>query len=361
MNLSLIAGFREPPLAWAVVFILSLLLALLSKIILKYLAFQLKRYTSQTKAHWDKAVPELLLLTRSSIFFIWSFNILAKPLYQPAFVSRTLHIVMVLATTVQLMLWGLRILRYWHRSRLVPRIQHDRSSAAALSMFYTAAKAILVLTFALIGLSHLGVNISALLTGLGIGGIAVALAAQNILGDLLASLSIILDKPFEVGDFIISGSELGTVEYIGIKTTRIRSLSGEQIILSNKDLLESRVRNFQRLERRRSNPKFSVALSTPPELLERIPLWVEQIVKSHDLLQFDFCALIGVTPNSFDFESAFFVSIPDYPKFLTMQQKVLLAIVTKLEAEDVDLAVPTQKMWVEKSDDQDRATSALSN
>lgn len=361
MDLSLLRGLQEPPLVWAVIFLVSLIATMLFKAALKFGAAQLKRYTNRTSSHWINAAPELMLLTRSYVLFIWSFNLLAASLYQPPFVARLLHLAVVVATTLQLILWGLRLLRFWHRSRLLPRIEHDRSSAAALSMFYTGAKATLVLTFLLIGLSHLGVNISALLTGLGIGGIAVALAAQNILGDLLASLSIILDKPFVVGDFIISGSELGTVEHIGIKTTRIRSLTGEQIILSNKDLLESRVRNFQRLERRRSNPKFSVALNTSPELLEQIPHWVEAIVKSHDLLQFDFCAMTGVTPNSFDFELAFFVNGPEYPKFLAMQQKVLLEIVERLEAQDIDLAVPTQKMWVEEPDHQARATSAFSN
>ncbi len=362
MSLSFWQNLREPPLAWMTVLLLALAATFVLRLALKHAAKRIQIFTDRTSSHWDNAIPDLLLRTKPWVLFVWSFGLLAQSLYQPEFLAQVLHIALVAASTVQLTIWGLRILYYWHQSRLIPRIQNDRSSAAALSMFYTAMKAALVLAFVLVGLSHIGVNISAFLTGLGIGGIAVALAAQNILGDLLASLSIILDKPFVVGDFIVSGNELGTVEYIGIKTTRIRSLSGEQIVLSNKDLLESRVRNFQRLERRRSAQKFSVPLSTPPETLEQIPRWVEDIVKSHDLLQFDTCALIGITTASFDFEMVFFVSGSDWARFLALQQKVLVETVTRLQREGVSLAVPVQEMRLQQPlTNQNRERSAFSN
>ncbi len=199
MSISIWQILREPPLAWVAAFLLSIALAIFIKMALRYAARHIEKLTNRTRSHLDNAIPELILLTKSWILFVWGFSVLAQSLYQPQFIEKVLNFLVVTATTVQFVLWGLRLMHYWHQSRLIPRIEHDRSSAAALSMFYTAARAALVLTFVLIGLSHIGVNISALLTGLGIGGIAVALAAQNILGDLLASLSIILDKPFVVG------------------------------------------------------------------------------------------------------------------------------------------------------------------
>src|SRR5690606_19671212 len=143
-----------------------------------------------------------------------------------------------------------------------------------LGLIYVTVRVLFVVVLILIGLSNMGVDVAALVAGLGIGGIAIALAAQNVLGDLLASLSIVLDKPFTIGDFIVAGSEMGTVENIGVKTTRIRSLSGEELVFSNKDLLESRVRNYKRMWQRRVEQKFSVVHATDVEKLAQIPVWV---------------------------------------------------------------------------------------
>ena len=168
---------------------------------------------------------------------------------------------------MQVAIWGFYVIKNWRQIYLDQRVKKDPSSSAALGLLFTAVQVTFLIVLVLIGLSNLGVDITALLAGLGVGGIAVALAAQNILGDLLASLSIVLDKPFVVGDFIVAGSEKGTVEHIGIKTTRLRSLSGEELIFSNKDLLESRVQNFKRMWVRRVVQSFVVVYSTPPYFL----------------------------------------------------------------------------------------------
>ena len=136
-------------------------------------------------------------------------------------------------------------------------------------------------------LDNLGVNITALVASLGIGGIAVALAVQNILGDIFASLSIALDRPFAIGDFIVVGDVLGTVEYIGLKTTRIRSLSGEQIVFSNADLLKSRIRNYKRMTERRVVFGFGVVYQTPHDKLERIPAMVREVIEAQPKTRFD--------------------------------------------------------------------------
>lgn len=243
---------------------------------------------------------------------------------------------------------GAASLRNWKKSVLNKKIEHDPSSAAALGLFYTATQAVFIVVLILIGLSNLGINISALLAGLGVGGIAVALAAQNVLGDLLASLSIVLDKPFVVGDFIIAGTEMGTVEQIGIKTTRLRSLSGEEVVLSNKDLLESRIRNYKRMWQRRVVQKFRVIYSTPAPVLEQIPGWVKEIIGRYDKLRFDRCHFANYGASSLDFEFVFFVLDSDYNVFMDFQQKVLLDIFRKFAENGVEFAFPTQSIYVEK-------------
>jgi small-conductance mechanosensitive channel len=200
----------------------------------------------------------------------------------------------------------------------------------------------------LIGLSNLGVDITALIAGLGVGGIAVALAAQNVLGDLLASLSIVLDKPFVIGDFIVAGDYKGTVENIGIKTTRLRSLSGEEIVLSNKDLLESRIQNFKRMWRRRVVLKVGVIYSTTAEVLEKIPVWMKAIVTSEAKLDFDRCHFSGFGASSLDFEMVFFVNDSDYNLYMDIQQRVMLSIFKKFNEEKVEFAFPTQSLFIEK-------------
>jgi small-conductance mechanosensitive channel len=206
----------------------------------------------------------------------------------------------------------------------------------------------ILIAITLLALSNLGINIGAVIAGLGIGGIAVALAAQNVLGDLLASLSIVLDRPFVVGDFIVAGNERGTIEYIGIKTTRLRSLSGEEVVLSNKDLLESRIHNFKRMWRRRVVQKFGVVYSTPAHQLEMIPTWVKEIVTSKMQVQFDRCHFFEYADSSLNYELVFFVDNPEYNFFMDIQQSILIDIFKKFSSEKVSFAYPSQSLYIEK-------------
>src|SRR5271167_1786480 len=171
----------------------------------------------------------------------------------------------------------------------------------------------------LVALDNLGVNITALLAGLGVGGVAVALALQNVLGDLFASLSIALDKPFVVGDNLTIESYVGQVEHIGIKTTRLRSESGEQIILSNADLLKSRVRNFGRAQEQRALATIRVAYATPGEKLRSIPSLLESIVCEHANARFERCHLKTLGDSCLQFELSYFVQQPKINPLLDLQ------------------------------------------
>ena len=208
----------------------------------------------------------------------------------------------------------------------------------------TALQGLLVIALVLAALSNLGVNVGALLAGLGVGGIAVALAAQNVLGDLFGSLSIVLDKPFIVGDFIVVGNEAGTVENIGIKTTRVRSLSGEQLVFSNKDLLESRVKNFKRMWQRRVVLKFSVPYWTPLSKVKSIPGWIQHYIKEESLLTFERSHLASYDELGLTFETVFWVKDPDYNKYMDIQQTLMHKILERFAHEDVAFARPTRSL-----------------
>lgn len=171
----------------------------------------------------------------------------------------------------------------------------------------------------------------------GDGSVAVALAAQNILKDLLSSLSIILDKPFVVGDFIVIGNEMGTVEEIGTRSTKIRSLTGEQIIMTNRDLLDGRIRNFKRMHERRVVQTFSILSWASIEKIKRIPQWVKEFIEKEPKLRFDRCHLAQITDNSLKYEFVFWVKSADYNLFMDLQEKVLVQILDKLESENIAL------------------------
>ncbi len=193
----------------------------------------------------------------------------------------------------------------------------------------------------LLALDNLGVEIKPLLAGLGIGGIAVALAVQTVLGDLLASMSIALDKPFTVGDSLQVDDINGTVEHIGVKSTRLRSVSGEQVIISNADILKSRVRNNGRMRERRSAFVLNVPYGTEPDKLRAIPPAVREIVETQPRARFDRCHLLTFADWALRFEVVFYMTVPDYQAYADVQQAINLAIVEKFASLGVDFAQPT--------------------
>lgn len=322
--------------------------AVLIKLVSKGLAIYLRKFAKRTSSTWDDLGVDLLESFKGLVIFTILFFLLTRALKQSPAAHKVLLIWTVSAVVFQLGFWGLHVIRTWKEIVIQTKTEKDPSASAALGLLFTAVQGVFLIILVMIGLSNLGVDVTALIGGLGIGGIAVALAAQNVLGDLLASLSIVLDKPFVIGDFIVAGEQVGTVEDIGIKTTRLRSLSGEQLILSNKDLLESRLQNFKRMWVRRVVQKFGVVYSTPAEVLEKIPVWVREVIEAQAQLKFDRCHFASYGDSSLDFEFVFFVEDPTYNVFMDLQQTVLLGIFKKFAAENVDFAFPTRTLYLEK-------------
>src|SRR5687767_8539104 len=203
-------------------------------------------------------------------------------------------------------------------------------------------------------IDNLGYDITTLVAGLGIGGIAIALAAQAVLGDLFSYFVIFFDKPFEIGDFIIIGDKMGTVEYVGIKTTRIRALSGEQLIVSNTDLTNSRVQNYKRMETRRVVFSIGVLYETPAEKLKQIPRLIKEIIERQPGLTFDRVHFSSFESSNLKFEIVYFVASADYNLYMDKQQLINLAIFEEFEKENIEFAYPTQKINVDQSSKQKR-------
>ncbi|GLS06015.1 hypothetical protein GCM10007860_31800 [Chitiniphilus shinanonensis] len=266
----------------------------------------------------------------------------ANGLTLPAKVDSTLSIIALIAFIVQIALWANRALVQWFASETVRRRQVDAEAATAMTILGFLARLVLWTMILLIVLDQLGFNISGLIAGLGIGGVAVALAVQNILGDLFASLAIVLDKPFVVGDFIIVGDMMGSIERVGLKTTRVRSLSGEQLVFSNDDLLKSRIRNYQKLQERRVVFSVAVPYDTPRDKLERLPGLIRDIVTTREKVRIDRAHFQGIGNASFTFEVVYFVLSPDFNLYMDIQQAINLDLVSAFEREGLEFAVPVQ-------------------
>ncbi len=208
-------------------------------------------------------------------------------------------------------------------------------------------------------LDNLGFNISAVIAGLGVGGIAIALAAQAILGDLFGYFVIFFDRPFEIGDFIIVGDKVGAVEYIGIKTTRVRALGGEQLIFSNKDLTNSRIHNYKKMEKRRVVFKLGVVYQTKAAQLKEIPGVVKDIILSQPEVTFDRGHFASYGDFSLNFEFVYYVIGADYNKYMDTQQAINLKIFEEFEKRGIEFAYPTQTLFVSKDDGNQAVSSEI--
>jgi small-conductance mechanosensitive channel len=251
--------------------------------------------------------------------------------------EQTLHAAAEIAVFLQIALWASVAIDFW-LARQRRRMDHDPTSVALAGVLRFVAKLTLWALLLLMALDNLGVNVTALITGLGVGGVAVALALQNVLGDLLASLSIVLDKPFVLGDAITVDTLSGTVESIGLKTTRLRAVSGEQLIFANSDLLKSRIHNWKRLAERRVVLGFGVPYDTPPDAVERIPGMVRALVEAQDLTRFERAHLKGLGASSLDFEAVYWILTPDYGIYMDRQQAVNLGLLRAFEREGIRFA-----------------------
>ena len=252
-------------------------------------------------------------------------------------------IALKLATTLQVGLWSIGLVDYGVGKLAKGGGSADPARKMGVHVLGLIGRALVWVAVGLVVLSVVMQEaVTTLLTGLGVGGIAVALALQNVLGDLFASITILLDKPFVIGDSIVVGDFNGTVEHIGIKTTRLKSVNGEQLIMGNSDLAHSRIRNFKRLQERRSVFTIGVTYDTPREKLERIPSMLKEIIEKTKQVRFERAHFAKFGDWALIFEAAYFVQHPDYQSYMDAQQAVNFELLKRLEKEEIDFAYPTQ-------------------
>lgn len=245
----------------------------------------------------------------------------------------------IILLLIQLGIWGNALVARWVARYEERNRANNAAGVGTIRILSILARFGLYTLITLLILDNLpGVEITPLLAGLGIGGVAVALATQNILSDIFASLSIAIDKPFILGDFITVGDQSGTVEEIGLKTTRVRSISGEQLIFANNDLLNSRVRNFARMEQRRIVFGFRVSYDTTPEQLRTIPAMVRAIADEQADLRFDRAHLLRFDDIGLFYEVVYFVLTPEFGRYMDIQQAINLALAERFAAEGIGFA-----------------------
>lgn len=307
---------------------------------------RLASLAQKTRTTIDDVLAELSAKTK--FFFLATISIYAGSLALdlPPGVHDALEKTLVLVTLFQAAFWGTHVVSYLVHHYVQLEAQEEPGAATSSTALIFLGRLVLWSLLVMVALDNLGFDITALVTGLGIGGIAVALAIQNILGDLFASLSILLDKPFVVGDFVIVDQHLGSVEHIGLKTTRLRSLSGEQLIFSNSDLLSSRIRNFKRMYERRVVFSFGVTYQTPHEKLAAIPQMVQEIVEAQEPIRFDRAHFKEYGDSSLNFEVVYWVQKPDYNIYMNIQQKINLELYRRFQEEKIEFAYPTRTIFV---------------
>ena len=334
--------------SWLIGLGVSLGIFLLLLLIRRLIAGRLKRLVRRSKNQLDDIL--IPVVNQTKWFSMLALGLLAGSLALtlPGEIQTWFSRVMRLILTLQIGFWGTAIITLYIDRGVANRIEEDHGEdATTLDALGLIGKIALWVVLTLIILDNLDVEINSLVTSLGIGGIAVALAVQNILGDLFASLSITIDKPFAIGDFVVVDDFEGNVEEIGLKSTRIRSLSGEELVFSNTDLLNSRIRNYKRLEERRISFNIGVVYGTPAEKLKIIPGMVEEIISKHEDVRFERAHLKTLGDFAMEYTVVYHVLKPEYAAYLDIQQAVNLELYQRFEIERIEFAYPTQKLIVE--------------
>ncbi len=305
------------------------------------------RKLKKVVASTDNIIDDVLVTAVDSVrpYFYWfiAFYLATRTLNAYPLAHQTIYVLLVFAIVIQIVSVISVFIDYFAR-----KSAENESSVTALNAVKIMVKIVIWILGLLLILSNLGVDITSLVAGLGIGGVAIALAIQNILEDLFSSFAIYFDKPFEIGDSIEVGESKGTVEKIGVKTTRMRAYDGEEIVISNKELTSARIRNFKRLSERRVLCNFGLTYDTPNEKIEKIPAIIEEEVGKIEKARFERAHFITFGDSALNFEVVYFVESSDYTEYMDVNQAVNLKIKAAFEAEEIEMAFPTRTLLMKK-------------
>jgi small-conductance mechanosensitive channel len=337
----------NPVLKWGLAVITFLVTLTVLPIVRGFIAARRRSWTPSDRLQFHGAIElTTLLAARTSRVFLFAvaLYLASRHLTFPPPLERIITIVIVCLFWFQIGLWGMAAARFGIDQRRASSKDAEAMLTGSMDVILFCAALLIWGMATLLALDNLGVQIKPLLAGLGIGGIAIALAVQTVLSDVLASVSIALDKPFTVGDSLTIDAFQGTVEHIGVKSTRLRSLSGEQIVIANADIIKARVRNFGRMGDRRAVFTFGVNYDTPTQVLAAIPAEVRKIVEAQAETRFDRCHFLTYGDTALQFELVYFMTNPDFVKYADTQQAINLALLDRLRELKVQLAAPTRAL-----------------
>jgi small-conductance mechanosensitive channel len=323
---------------WAAALLIFLVTFTVLPIIRGFISAQRRRLRLKER-HGAYAALNLAtaLVEHTNQLFLWGLAVWlgSRDLTFPPRVEHGLTVVLVLLFWMQVAIWVMTAVRHAINIRRQRSATPDALLSSSMEVILFAVGILIWGFAALLALDSLGIQVQPLLAGLGITGIALALAVQTVLGDLLASMSIAFDKPFGLGDFLSIDDFAGRVEHIGVKSTRLRSINGEQIILGNADILKSRVRNFGRMAERRSLFVLDVHYETPVAALAAVPGAIREIIEATPNTRFDRCHLLRLTDRSLQFETVYFVTQPDFALFAAAQQSINLRILERFRTLEI--------------------------
>jgi small-conductance mechanosensitive channel len=337
----------NPVANWGLAVITFLVTLTVLPIVKGFIAARRRSWTPNDRLQFHSAIElTTLLVARTSRVFLFAIALFlaSRHLVFPPRLERVIEIVIVCLFWLQVGLWAMASVRFGIDQRRARSTGLDSILTGSMDIILFCTGMIIWAMVALLALDNLGVQIKPLLAGLGIGGIAIALAVQTVLSDVLASMSITLDRPFGVGDSLTIDNFQGTVEHIGIKSTRLRSISGEQIIIANADIIKARVRNFGRMGDRRAVFQFGVNYDTPTDVLAAIPAEVRKIVEAQPNTRFDRCHFLTYGDTALQFELVYFMTNSDFALYADTQQAINLALLDRLRELKVQLAAPTRAL-----------------
>lgn len=307
---------------------------------------RLKKWAAGTKTSWDEFILSIIEKSVLPLLYISTVYFALQALTFGDRITNVFHVAYMMAITF----YVVKIIIAAFRKFVFSFIQRDEDSdskekqAGGLIAIVNIIIWILGVVFLI---DNMGYNVTTIVAGLGVGGIAIALAAQAVLGDLFSYFVIFFDRPFEIGDFVVIGDDNGIIEYIGIKTTRIRTLNGEQLVCSNTDLTNSRLHNFKRMQRRRIVFSLGVTYQATATQLAGIPDTVKAIITATPKVSYDRGHFSGFGDFSLNFEFVYYVEDPDYTLYMDSQQAIYLAIFSAFEKQGIDFAYPTQTIQID--------------
>lgn len=334
---------------WLIVLLIFLVALIVLRIFKSIIVAKLKKLSKKTKTEIDDIVIDALDLIHWPFYVFVSAYFSLNFINIPPIIQAWVFYIFLIAVVYYIIKFFERIVDYSIKI-VVAKREKKAENAEVIKFLGIVIKIILWAGAVVLILGNMGYNVTSLVAGLGIGGIAVALALQNVLGDLFSSLAIYFDKPFKVGDFIVLGEYKGTVKRVGIKTTRIKALQGEEIIIPNNELTNTKVQNFGVMEKRRIAFNIGVTYDTPASKLKKIPGIIKRIIKERKEAEVDRVHFKSFGDSSLVYEIVYYVNSANYNDYMDVQEEINLNVVREFGKEEIEMAFPTQTLYIKKEE-----------